>query len=162
VLDAASGESDALIFGESARDLLQAHDVYLGFVDGAPVGCVMVSRSLDTLLIHNLAVAEQYRNCGHATTLVRAVIAAQEHSPPSTYWAAVDPSNPSAVKRFHLLGFVPFDDGCARPLILMMRRSDAQPVQKRLGGRLAPAYGSSAIDALATPPVIKSASASND
>lgn len=127
VLDDASGESNASIYGDNAYRLLLSHEVYLGFVDKVVVGCVMASADSSSAIIHNLAVSEQYRNRGHATTLVRSAMTYLNEPIERTYWAAADPANPSAVKRFHMLGFVPYQEHDARDVILMVRQP-GQPV----------------------------------
>lgn len=122
VLDEASGESNASIHGDGAASLLSIHRVYLGFVEEAVVGCVMATVYDGMAIIHNLAVSMRYRNRGHATTLVKSAMYLLNQPTELTYWAAADPGNPSAVKRFHTLGFSSHQDNEPREVILMVRR----------------------------------------
>lgn len=162
VLDDASGSTNAMIFGDDAGRLLSAHRVYLGFVDEHVVGCVMASVDATSALIHNLAVSQQHRNRGHATTLVQSVMAHLNDPVDRTYWAAADPTNPSAVKRFHLLGFVPYQDGIARDMILMVREAGRPLVMESTTRRDALRQASSIASTTRTTLAEHEGTASND
>lgn len=105
VLDNSFGTANSDIFGLSAIELLQAHQVHLALNDGEPIGCVMVTVAGPSV-IHSLAVIQAFRNQGHATTLIRAAIAYNDQAhAPEIYWTAVDSGTAGAWERFAKLGF---------------------------------------------------------
>ena len=161
MLDDASGSTNALIFGDGAERLLSMHRVYLGFVDDHVVGCVMASVDATSALIHNLAVSQQHRNQGHATTLVKSAMAHLDDPVDLTYWAAADAANPSAIKRFHMLGFVPYRDDVARDIILMVREA-GRPITEFVTTRRGPTLQTSSVPSSTTSLNESKGTASND
>lgn len=125
VLDESSGQMAAAIFGHGAADLLVSYNVYLGYIGDVPIGCVMADVECDVAIILNLAVCETHRNRGHASTLVLAAMAHMDQPGRRTYWTATDPGNPSAARRFHLLGFRTVAEEGPNGLTLMVRERDA-------------------------------------
>ena len=121
VLDGSAGVLDADVFGMKAAQLLYAHQVHIGFLEGAPIGCVMATVA-PTTGIHGLNVVPTHRSKGHASTLVRAVI---EHNDglqeQQSYWTAVDPNAPGAIERFGKLGFEVVAGSDYKHLKLMIR-----------------------------------------
>lgn len=120
ILDASAGFPDADVHGLQARGLIDAHQVFLAFVAGEPVGCVMATVSR-TPVLHGLVVTPDQRGRDYGSTLIQAAIASNDAARgPCAYCTAVDPDRLGAVDRFLRLGFRQVDRS-THGFTLMMR-----------------------------------------
>lgn len=107
VLKRAELDPDSEVLNLDSALAIERYFVFLAWLEGSPVGCVMATRE-DAAIIHTLVVVSERRGQTIAKQILQhAVEHLTRHEERRCLWTAVDPRRATARERFLNLGFEP-------------------------------------------------------